>query len=96
MTLDFKKGTKMLKLEADMCGACKMMEPVWKQVREENSSKDIEFMNINLDEYPDMAETFEIKSIPTFIVLKNGREQERKIGTCKKEYLNKMVEHAIV
>lgn len=87
---ELKVGKKFIKVEASLCGICKAMEPTWKSFSESNENKDITFVKINLDEYPDASEMFEITAIPAFIALDNGVEKGRLIGRCDKKQLSEL------
>ncbi|WP_027123942.1 thioredoxin [Mycoplasmoides pirum] len=68
---------------ADWCGPCKMMAPFFEELSKEMTS--ITFAKLNVDELNDLAESFEITSIPTLIVFKNGKQSERHAGFLNKE-----------
>lgn len=71
---------------ASWCGPCKIMEPVIKGIEKELDGK-IEVVKINVDEKPEEASKYGVMSIPTFIVLKDGKEVGRKIGVTSKSDL---------
>lgn len=61
------------------CGPCKLAEPVLDQLSEEYKGKVI-IAKLNVDENPKMTERFGIMSIPTTVLLKDGKEVGRQIG----------------
>lgn len=67
---------------ADWCGPCKMLSPIVDQVAKEN--KDIKVVKINIDETQDIAVKYQIMSIPTLVVIKNGEETNRSVGVIDK------------
>lgn len=67
---------------ADWCGPCKMLSPVVDQVAKEN--EDIKVVKINIDETQDIAVKYQIMSIPTLVVIKNGEETNRSVGVIDK------------
>jgi thioredoxin 1 len=76
---------------AEWCSPCKMMEPVLEDMATNN---DIVIAKINVDNESMVQQTvrYAIRSIPTFIVFKNGNETDRLIGMQSKEtIINKMV-----
>ena len=68
---------------ADWCGPCKMMAPIIDKIAEENN--DIKVGKLNVDEAGDIAGQFNIMSIPTIVVFKNGKEFKRFVGVTSKD-----------
>ncbi|CDB32738.1 thioredoxin [Clostridium sp. CAG:575] len=76
---------------ADWCGPCKMMAPVIEELAEELQGK-AKVGKINVDESTDTATQYDVMSIPTIIIFKNGKEVKRFIGVRdKQELLNEVV-----
>ena len=76
---------------ADWCGPCKMMAPVIEELAEELQEK-AKVGKINVDESTDTATQYDVMSIPTIIIFKNGKEVKRFIGVRdKQELLNEVV-----
>ena len=72
---------------ADWCGPCKMMSPIIDKIAEEN--EEIKVGKLNVDDAQDIAMKYNVMSIPTIIIFKNGNEFKRFIGvTSKSEILN--------
>ena len=72
---------------ADWCGPCKMMSPIIDKIAEENEK--IKVGKLNVDEAQDIAMKYNVMSIPTIIIFKNGIEYKRFIGvTSKSDILN--------
>jgi len=71
---------------ADWCGPCRMMAPVVEEIAKELEGKLI-VAKLNVDDSPDIASRFQIFSIPTFILFKNGRIEEKIIGAVGKSGL---------
>ena len=69
---------------ATWCGPCKMFSPAFEDV---SSEMDINFIKINVDEYPDIARKYGVMTIPTVILFKDGKEVKRNIGFMSKEEL---------
>ena len=68
---------------ASWCGPCRMMSPVIDQIAEEMGEK-LKVCKVNVDENHELAEKYEIMTIPAFIVIKNGAEAGRTIGVQPK------------
>ena len=74
---------------ADWCGPCKMLAPIVDQIAEEN--QDIKVCRINIDENQDLAVEYGIMSIPTLVVIKNGKEVSRTVGVVGKKEILELV-----
>ena len=68
---------------AEWCGPCKMIAPILDEVAGENADK-ITVAKVNVDENPDLARQFDIMSIPTLIVFKDGQPVHRFQGASGK------------
>ena len=68
---------------AEWCGPCKMLAPILDEVAGENADK-ISVAKVNVDENPDLARQFDIMSIPTLIVFKDGQPAHRFQGASGK------------
>ncbi len=75
---------------ASWCGPCRMMSPVIDQIAEEMGDK-LKVCKVNVDENHELAEEYEIMTIPAFIVIKNGAEAGRTIGVQPKEDILKLI-----
>jgi thioredoxin 1 len=64
---------------ADWCGPCRMVSPVIESLSKEYQGK-VKFVKINTDESPEIAEKFNIMSIPTIMVFKKGEVLSRTVG----------------
>ena len=67
--------TVLVDFYADWCGPCKMLSPVIEAVAKENEA--IKVVKINVDEAQEIAMEYNIMSIPTILVLKNGKETKK-------------------
>lgn len=75
---------------ADWCGPCKMLAPVIHQIAEEYADT-VKVGKINVDEEPELASAFEVASIPTLVVLKNGKVDSRSVGYRPKSAIEAML-----
>ena len=79
--------TVLVDFYADWCGPCKMISPVIEAIAKENT--DVKFVKINVDEAQELAMNYNIMSIPTLLVIKDGKEVNRTVGLVdKSELLN--------
>ena len=71
---------------AEWCGPCKMLAPIIHEIKEELSDK-VYVIKVNVDEEEDLSTKFNIFSIPTLVLIKDGKELDRKIGYNTKQIL---------
>ena len=71
---------------ADWCGPCKMMAPIVEELAKDLEEK-AKVGKINVDENPDIAVEYNVMSIPTLIIFRNGKEEKRLVGVRDKEEL---------
>src|ERR671920_1543990 len=71
---------------AEWCGPCKMIAPVLEEIANENAGK-LKVAKLNVDENLDISRRFEVMSIPTLILFKDGEPQLRIIGAKGKGQL---------
>lgn len=71
---------------ADWCGPCNAMAPVIEELAKELDGK-AKVGKINVDENSDIAVEYNVMSIPTLIIFKNGKEEKRLVGLRDKEEL---------
>jgi thioredoxin 1 len=71
---------------AEWCGPCKMLSPVLADIASEQAGK-LRVLKLNVDENPDVARRFDVMSIPTLIVFKDGEPAKRLIGAKGKTQL---------
>ena len=74
---------------AAWCGPCKMLSPVVDQIVEENP--DIKVGKINVDDEPELAGQFGVMSIPTLLMIKEGKVAAQSVGFRPKAQLEEML-----
>lgn len=85
------KGKVLIDFYADWCGPCKMMAPVVEEVAEEFAGK-VKVGKVNVDNNQNLAMEYGIMSIPTLVVLENGKPIKTLVGFRSKEELKKSLE----
>jgi len=80
----------LLDLWAPWCGPCRMIAPMLEELAAEMAGR-LLIAKLNVDENPATAGRFGVRSIPTLLVFKNGREVDRIVGVVPKEQLAKRV-----
>ena len=71
---------------ATWCGPCRMVGPILEEIADEQSAK-LRVAKLDVDANPITAGRFGVRSIPTMILFKNGRETQRLVGYMPKEKL---------
>ena len=75
---------------ATWCGPCKMIGPIVEELSEELAGKAV-FGKLNVDNQPELAMQFQVMSIPTLLLFKNGEIVNKKVGFMPKEKLVEML-----
>jgi len=75
---------------ADWCGPCKMLGPTFERLAEKYGEQ-VTFAKVNVDELPEIANKFAIRSIPTLILLQNGNVAEKLVGLRSEQELAQML-----
>ncbi len=86
------KSTKSVLIDfwASWCGPCKMMSPVIDEIADDLKGE-VKVCKINIDEEQSLAVKYNVMSIPTFIVFKNGKEIARSVGVQDKSEIVNML-----
>lgn len=79
------KGTAMVDFWASWCGPCQMVGPIIEEIS--NEVKDVKVCKVNVDEQPDIAGKYNVMSIPTIIIFKNGEPVTVSVGAKPKAEL---------
>ncbi len=73
----------LLDFWAAWCGPCKMVSPIIDEIAAEVT--DIKVGKVNVDEEPDLAKDFKVMSIPSLIVIENGKVKNTSVGAQPKQ-----------
>ena len=79
---------------ADWCGPCKMLSPVLHEIAEEKADV-LKIGKVNVDEQMELAQRFQVSSIPMMVLFKNEKAVAKTIGYHSKKEITAMVEDAI-
>jgi thioredoxin 1 len=78
---------------AEWCGPCKMIGPSLEEIATELGGK-VKIAKLNIDENPELAAQFGVRSIPTLIMFKGGEVADMKVGAGPKSDLQKWIQAA--
>ncbi len=82
----------VLDFNATWCGPCKMLGPILTEISNELS--EVEFYGVDVDENQELAQEFAIQSVPTVVILRNGKKVNQKIGFAPKEDMTAFIRSA--
>jgi len=74
---------------ATWCGPCQMVGPIIEEISNEN--KDVKICKLDVDKEPEIASKYQVMSIPTMIVFKNGKPVKTSVGAKPKEAILSML-----
>lgn len=81
--------TTVVDFFATWCGPCKMLAPVFDELG--NDIDEAKFLKVDIDKSLELARRFQVTTVPTVIVFKDGEEAERLVGFIPKQKLEDMV-----
>ena len=89
-----EQGVVLVDFFADWCGPCKMIAPVLEEIAVEVANK-AKIVKVDIDKDVEIASEFQITAVPTFILFKDGKEEERFSGVRDKEQIKNVIEKAL-
>lgn len=81
--------TVLIDFWASWCGPCRMVLPIVEQIAEEHPEYKI--CKVNVDEQPELAQKFQVRSIPTLVVVKEGKVVNQSVGAKNKDAILSML-----
>ena len=79
---------------AEWCGPCRAVSPVVEELAGEYDGK-VDFVKINVDENGELAQKYNVFSIPTLAIFKDGQVVSQKIGASTKESFKTMIDSSL-
>lgn len=74
---------------ADWCGPCKMLRPILDDVSNRNNN--VKIVSINIDDNDELAEEYNVSSIPCLVLFDKGKEVKRNIGLISSDEIENMI-----
>lgn len=81
----------LLDFWASWCGPCRMVGPVVEEVANE-TAETAKVGKVNVDEEPELANSFKVMSIPTLVVIKDGKVTQTSVGVKSKQDILSMIQ----
>ena len=75
---------------APWCGPCRMLSPIVDEVAKDHRA-DLKVVKVNIDEEPELAGEFGVMSIPTLVLMKNGKIAASAVGVRPKQQIEAML-----
>ncbi|XP_059655929.1 thioredoxin H2-like [Cornus florida] len=90
-----KESTKLIVIDftASWCRPCGFIEPAINEFAAKYT--DVKFIKIDVDELMDVAQEFEVQTLPTFVLIKEGVAVDKIVGVKKEELQNKIEKHMV-
>jgi len=87
------KGTVLVDFYADWCGPCRMLTPVLENVAKELQGK-VAVLKLDIDQAQKTASSFQVTSVPTLVLFKEGKEVGRLVGLRDAHAVKSFIENA--
>ncbi len=91
---EIASGVTLVDFYADWCGPCRMMTPIIEELAREMTGK-AKIAKLDIEASQKVTSNFNVTSIPTLILFKNGQEVQRVIGVRDKETLEEIISKAM-
>lgn len=91
---EVSKGVTLVDFYADWCGPCRMMTPIMDELAKEMQGK-VKIAKLDIETAQKVTSNFNVTSIPTIILFKDGSEIDRVVGVRDKDFLKKILAKAM-
>ncbi len=79
----------LIDFNADWCGPCRMIRPMLDDIAANNDN--IKIVSINIDDEDELADKYEVSSIPCLVLIKDGKEVNRNVGLIAQDQLESFI-----
>lgn len=83
------KQKVLVDFNADWCGPCKIIRPIIEEIAKDNDK--IKIVSVNMDNEEELAEKYDVVSIPCLVLFEDGKEIKRNVGLMSKDEIEKMI-----
>src|SRR5690606_2396689 len=94
MQPSFGPGVTLIDFTAKWCGPCRVMKPALASIAEEYAGR-VRVVAIDVDDEQVVAQQFNVRSMPTFVLMRDGREVGRVVGSRPRAFLVGMLDRAL-
>lgn len=84
-------GLVLVDFFAPWCGPCQLMSPIIDEIIQENQDQNIKIGKLNIDDNQEIASQYDIMSVPTFLLFKNGKAVDKKMGYGSKQDIENLI-----
>lgn len=95
LEIESSKGALMVDFFATWCGPCKMISPVIEKIHQKYGS-DLKVIKVDIDKHSDLVKEFNIQSVPTVLLFKDGKVVERQVGLVSEIKLRDMIDTKLI
>lgn len=94
MEATFGPGVTLIDFTAKWCGPCRVMKPTLGALETEYAGR-VRIVPVDVDEEQQLAQQFDVRSMPTFVLLRDGREVGRTVGSRPRAFIAGMLDRAL-
>ena len=91
--VEINEGITLVDFFANWCGPCKMLSPVLEEVAKDYPS--VKFIKVDCDESPEIAARYNVMSIPTLLIFKDGQLAGKTAGYQQSRQLHAFIDNAL-
>lgn len=85
---------EVIKLGAEWCQPCIVMKPIIKSLKEKYDlieGSDVNILDIDIDENPELGEKYKVRNIPTIVFVKDGEMVDKKVGVLNEAQIEEII-----